>query len=276
MMVEAEAVLDQPASVTFDAGSGVVSGDGWSVRLVRREAQIFEALWDAKGRTVSPSMLVQLVYDIDDEPENADGAIHAHVSKLRARLSDHGIEILSRRFQGYWIEVSRGGREKIAPIALPEHSGFQRSLGVTVYDKLVISALHAKAEQHDCLPQHVALALLKAVVAADLIDAVFDGDPPQAFVRVPAVVAGQPAKAAQRPPLRLGAAQRLFLEWFASQPPGPVELSTNQIAETLSAERWRAHKILQSLTRRGFLEVAQQGKRGGQPTFYQLVRGDVA
>ncbi|MGV1768768.1 winged helix-turn-helix domain-containing protein [Agrobacterium vitis] len=275
-MAESEAVLDLPASVTFDAGSGVVSGPGWSVRLVRREAQIFEALWDAKGRTVSPGMLVELVYDIDDEPENADGAIHAHVSKLRARLADHGIEILSRRFQGYWIEVSRGGREKIAPIALPEHIGFQRSLGVTIYDKLVIAALHAKAEQHGCLMQHVALALLKAVVTANLIDAVFDGDPPQAFVRVPTGVAGQPATPTPRPPFRLGAAQRLFLDWFAKQPPGPVELSTNQIAETLSVERWRSHEILQSLVRRGFLEVARQGKRGGQPTFYQLVRGDVA
>ncbi|MBF2715701.1 helix-turn-helix domain-containing protein [Agrobacterium vitis] len=275
-MVAAEAVLDLPASVTFDAGSGVVSGAGLSVRLAHREAQIFEALWDAKGRNVSSGMLVELVYDMNDEPEDPAGNIHTFISRMRRRLAVYGIAIHSRRFQGYWVEVSRGGREKIAPIALQEHMGFQRSLGVIIYDKLVIAALRAKAEQHDCLPQHVALALLKAVVTADLIDAVFDGDPPQAFVRVPAVVAGPPAKATQRPPLRLGATQRRFLEWFASQPPGPVELSTNQIAETLSAERWRAHEILQSLTRRGFLEVAQQGKRGGQPTFYQLVRGDVA
>lgn len=77
--------------------------DADEMNLPRRERQILNLLLRAKGRSVFSVKLVDELYgdDPDGGPDNAEGCVQSHISKLRRKLRPRGWLIDSRRFDGY-------------------------------------------------------------------------------------------------------------------------------------------------------------------------------
>lgn len=95
-------------TVTFDAGAGVVIGNGLVVSLPRREATILEYLWGRPGKMITKTALFEAIYLLLDEPECGEAVIESHMSKMRKKVKAAGVVIRSERFKGYQLLV--GGR----------------------------------------------------------------------------------------------------------------------------------------------------------------------
>ena len=89
-------------AVSFDTTSRDILHDGRRLSVPRRETAVFEALIGANGRLVSKDRLMEHVYG--SGADVGDGAIEAHVSRLRKRLAGLGVEIRTVRGLGYLIE----------------------------------------------------------------------------------------------------------------------------------------------------------------------------
>lgn len=87
----------------FDRASRQISADGVALEIPRRELAVLECLLERRGRIVSKTQLTDHVYGIGADVD--DTAIEPHVSRLRKRLSQHGISIKTARGLGYMLEV---------------------------------------------------------------------------------------------------------------------------------------------------------------------------
>lgn len=86
-------------ALEFDLDSRQVSVAGEPLSLPRREVSLVEILTGAQGRTVSKADLLEHLYGMGPDVEEA--AIEAHVSRLRKRLRPHGLTIRVQRGLGY-------------------------------------------------------------------------------------------------------------------------------------------------------------------------------
>ena len=87
------------AALAFDLDTREVTVGQTALPLPRREVALVEALIAAQGRTVSKADLLEHVYGIGTDVE--EGAVEAHLSRLRKRLKPHGIGIRVQRGLGY-------------------------------------------------------------------------------------------------------------------------------------------------------------------------------
>lgn len=78
---------------------------GKPLDLTRRELLALEILVRRSGRTVSRSALEEAVYGYDDEI--ASNSLDSHISRLRNKLSDAGVEIHAVRGLGYLLRAAK-------------------------------------------------------------------------------------------------------------------------------------------------------------------------
>jgi DNA-binding response OmpR family regulator len=86
-------------ALAFDLDSRQVSVDGDALTLPRREVGLVEILIGAQGRTVSKQDLLDHLYGLGTDVEEA--VIEVHVSRLRKRLKPYGVQIRVQRGLGY-------------------------------------------------------------------------------------------------------------------------------------------------------------------------------
>ncbi|HUH77841.1 MAG TPA: response regulator transcription factor [Devosia sp.] len=78
--------------------------DGVPLELPRRELLALETLMRRAGRTVSRSALEESVYGYDDEISS--NSLDAHISRLRRKIGEAGVEIHSVRGLGYLLKAA--------------------------------------------------------------------------------------------------------------------------------------------------------------------------
>lgn len=87
----------------FDRSTRQVTVDDLPLDLPRKELATLECLIERKGRLVSKSQIIDHVYGIGADVD--DTAIEPHISRLRRRLAQCGIQIKTARGLGYLLEV---------------------------------------------------------------------------------------------------------------------------------------------------------------------------
>jgi biotin operon repressor len=250
------------ATIQFDELAGLLAGPDWRVKMPRREAQILAVLLAAKGRAVSGDYLIESIYEVDAEPLST--IIHSHISKLRSKLKPVGLTIKSGRYQGYALDLGGHNIASVTIGPLPVQDDMcGHPIYLSVADNVVVSELRSLGQRYGCGPQHVAAAIIKAVVAGGLIDAVFDGDTPQDFDGFHACVRGGIRS--------MGPRQQAVLEWFRSQPPGPISIGMGAIGREIGVDKAVVWSSLRSLCARGHLRRVVQGSAGKAPSIYELV-----
>ena len=88
----------------FDRSTRQVTVDGLPLDLPRKELATLECLIERKGRLVSKSQIIDHVYGIGADVD--DTAIEPHISRLRRRLAQCGVQIKTARGLGYLLEVA--------------------------------------------------------------------------------------------------------------------------------------------------------------------------
>jgi len=89
--------------LVFDRSTRQVTVDNQPLDLPRKELATFECLIERKGRLVSKSQIIDHVYGVGAEVD--DTAIEPHISRLRRRLAECGVQIKTARGLGYLLEV---------------------------------------------------------------------------------------------------------------------------------------------------------------------------
>jgi len=88
----------------FDPSARMIEGPDGPLDIPRREIAVFERLLLAEGRLVSKQVLLDSLYGTGaavDEP-----VVEVYVSRLRKRLSPHGVQITVKRGLGYMMQVA--------------------------------------------------------------------------------------------------------------------------------------------------------------------------
>lgn len=88
--------------VTLDLISRRLTTSSGSIDLPARELALLELLFTRAGRVVSKETIVQSLTSLDDSL--SDNAIEQYVSRLRRRLSPHGVVLRTARGIGYYID----------------------------------------------------------------------------------------------------------------------------------------------------------------------------
>ncbi len=92
--------------VTLDLISRRLSTSTGVIDLPARELALLELLFTRAGRVVSKETIVQSLTSLDDSL--SDNAIEQYVSRLRRRLSPHGVVLRTARGIGYYIDKATG------------------------------------------------------------------------------------------------------------------------------------------------------------------------
>lgn len=92
-----EAIAIGPLTLDLDALQ--LSKNGNQIEVPRRELALLAALAQSNGRPLSKDVLLDQVYGTGSETD--EKVIEVYVSRLRRRLSPHGIRILVARGIGY-------------------------------------------------------------------------------------------------------------------------------------------------------------------------------
>lgn len=95
---------DAIGGIEFDKTARHVTANGAPVDIPRKELAVLECLLERRGRIVSKADLTDHVYGVGADVD--DTAVEPHVSRLRRRLSEHGIAIKTARGLGYMLEVA--------------------------------------------------------------------------------------------------------------------------------------------------------------------------
>lgn len=95
--------LRQVGLLQYDASARQLFAEDGEVDLPRREMSVFECLWDAGGRLVSKTAVLDHVYGVGADIEET--VVEVYVSRLRSRLKPYGISIRTRRGLGYQLLV---------------------------------------------------------------------------------------------------------------------------------------------------------------------------
>ena len=113
LLVRLHAVMRRPAQIgdsvkvaglRFNLTERQAEVAGEPLDLPRRELLALEILVRRAGRTVPRSALEEAVYDYEDEI--ASNSLHAHISRLRCKLSGTGVEIHAIRGLGYLLRAA--------------------------------------------------------------------------------------------------------------------------------------------------------------------------
>jgi two-component system OmpR family response regulator len=89
--------------VTFDLTSRTFSGQGVPLDIPARELALLELLFLRAGKVVSKDAIVGSLTGFDDDL--SANAIEQYVSRLRRRLSTHGLTVKTARGIGYYLET---------------------------------------------------------------------------------------------------------------------------------------------------------------------------
>ena len=89
--------------LVFDRSTRQVTVNDQPLDLPRKELATLECLIERKGRLVSKSQIIDHVYGVGAEVD--DTAIEPHISRLRRRLAECGVQIKTARDLGYLLEV---------------------------------------------------------------------------------------------------------------------------------------------------------------------------
>lgn len=93
----------QHGGVTFDLASRTFSSDGVPLDIPAREVALLELLFLRAGKVVSKDAIVQSLTGFGDDL--SANAIEQYVSRLRRRLSLHGLTVKTARGIGYYLET---------------------------------------------------------------------------------------------------------------------------------------------------------------------------
>lgn len=88
-------------SLIFDLRNNQVMADEAPLELSARETMVLRALMMANGRLLSKGQLLDSITRFDDEV--SENAIEQYVSRLRRKLTGHGIAINAARGLGYHL-----------------------------------------------------------------------------------------------------------------------------------------------------------------------------
>jgi two-component system OmpR family response regulator len=92
----------QHGGVTLDLTSRTFSSDGVPLDIPAREVALLELLFLRAGKVVSKDAIVQSLTGYDEDL--SANAIEQYVSRLRRRLSLHGLTVKTARGIGYYLE----------------------------------------------------------------------------------------------------------------------------------------------------------------------------
>lgn len=93
--------IQEVGDLKYDAVARQLFHGDAEIDLPRREMSMFECLFAANGRLVTKSTLLDHVYGVGADV--ADTVVEVYVSRLRRRLSRHGIQIKTQRGLGYQL-----------------------------------------------------------------------------------------------------------------------------------------------------------------------------
>ncbi len=91
----------EAGDLTFDLKSGEAMADGRVIDVPARETGVLRALLLANGRVLSKDQLIESLSSFDEHI--SENAIEQYVSRLRRRLSGHGVSIKVARGLGYYL-----------------------------------------------------------------------------------------------------------------------------------------------------------------------------
>lgn len=89
-------------SVTFDLTSRVFSASGTRIDIPSRERAVLETLFLRAGKVVSKEAIMQSLIGFDEDLST--NAIEQYVSRLRRRLTPHGLTVKTARGIGYYVD----------------------------------------------------------------------------------------------------------------------------------------------------------------------------
>ncbi len=89
-------------NVSFDLKSRIFSVDGAIIDIPLRELGLLEILFLRAGKVVAKEAIIQSLTAFDDDL--SANAIEQYVSRLRKRLSPHGLTVRTARGIGYYLE----------------------------------------------------------------------------------------------------------------------------------------------------------------------------
>jgi two-component system response regulator TctD len=94
----------QLGTLVFDNAAHRVSIDGETIELPNREYRLLEILIGRLGQVVRKEEIGKGLFGFDDEA--GPNAIELYVGRLRRKLADAPVRIVTVRGAGYMIEVS--------------------------------------------------------------------------------------------------------------------------------------------------------------------------
>ena len=93
--------LLQMGPIVFDLRNNQVTAEDTILELSARETMVLRALMMANGRLLSKSQLLDSITRFDDDV--SENAVEQYVSRLRRKLSGHGLAINAARGLGYHL-----------------------------------------------------------------------------------------------------------------------------------------------------------------------------
>ena len=87
--------------LNYDVGGRQLFAGEVEIEIPRREMSVLECLIEADGRIVSKAAMLDHAYGVGADVE--EKVVEVYISRLRRRLSEHGVEISSRRGMGYQL-----------------------------------------------------------------------------------------------------------------------------------------------------------------------------
>ncbi len=92
-------------SLSFDQNTRLFAVNSTDLHLSPREHALLETLLRKAGTTVSKEMLLECSYGFDDEVNLS--AIEVHIHRLRKKLENSGVSIVTLRGLGYLLRLDR-------------------------------------------------------------------------------------------------------------------------------------------------------------------------
>jgi two-component system, cell cycle response regulator CtrA len=106
-----------PDRVLVDVEGGLIVGNGHVAALARQEFALFEALWEARPRTLTKEQLLKALYGLLPEADMAEiKIIDVFVCKARKKLAATGIEIGTVWGRGYRMVPASEAAEASADV----------------------------------------------------------------------------------------------------------------------------------------------------------------
>lgn len=92
-------------TLDFDRTGRRLSVGGTELSLPRRELSVFECLFERQNQIVSKTQIADHLYGIGADIE--ESVVEIYISRLRKKLSPHGIEIKTARGLGYLMGLTK-------------------------------------------------------------------------------------------------------------------------------------------------------------------------